>query len=127
MNNKSRIDKIIQASRGNPKVITEESAKEILSQYSINVPPFALVTSSNDAVSKAREIGFPLVAKIVSPDILHKTDVGGVKVGLNSEQEVKDAFEEMYFRLKEKYLVLWWDLEEFTPNCLRMFLLESCQ
>ena len=116
MNNKSRIDKIIQASRGNPKVITEDSAKEILSQYSINVPPFALVTSSKDAVSKAREIGFPLVAKIVSPDILHKTDVGGVKVGLNSEQEVKDAFEEMYFRLKEKYDVTGVLLEKMVPS-----------
>jgi 3-hydroxypropionyl-CoA synthetase (ADP-forming) len=115
MNDKSGIDKIIQASRGNPKVITEESAKEILSQYSINVPPFALVTSSNDAVSKAREIGFPLVAKIVSPDILHKTDVGGVKVGLNSEQEVKDTFEEMYFRLKEKYDVTGVLLEKMVP------------
>ncbi|MGA9910609.1 MAG: acetate--CoA ligase family protein, partial [Nitrososphaeraceae archaeon] len=116
MNNKSRIDKIIQASRGNPKVITEDSAKEILSQYSINVPPFALVTSSKDAVSKAREIGFPLVAKIVSPDILHKTDVRGVKVGLNSEQEVKDAFEEMYFRLKEKYDVTGVLLEKMVPS-----------
>ena len=115
MNNKSRINEIIQASRGNPKVITEDSAKEILSLCSINVPPFALVTSSNDAISKTREIGFPLVAKIVSPDILHKTDVGGVKVGLNSEQEVKDAFEEMYFRLKEKYDVTGVLLEKMVP------------
>lgn len=115
MNNKSRIDEIIQASRGNPKVITEDSAKEILGQYSINVPPYALVTSSTDAASKAREIGFPLVAKIVSPDILHKTDVGGVKVGLNTEQEVKEAFEEMYFRLKEKYDVNGVLLEKMVP------------
>ena len=115
MNNKSRIDKIIQNSRGNPKVITEDSAKEILSQYSINVPPFALVTSSDEAISKARDIGFPLVAKIVSPEILHKTDVGGVKVGLNSEQQVKASFEEMYFRLKEKYDVTGVLLEKMVP------------
>jgi len=115
MNNKSRIDKIIQNSRGNPKVITEDSAKEILSQYSINVPPFALVTSSDEAINKARDIGFPLVAKIVSPEILHKTDVGGVKVGLNSEQEVKASFEEMYFRLKEKYDVTGVLLEKMVP------------
>ena len=115
MNNKSRIDKIIQNSRGNPKVITEESAKEILSQYSINVPPFALVTSSDEAISKARDIGFPLVAKIVSPEILHKTDVDRVKVGLNSEQEVKASFEEMYFRLKEKYDVTGVLLEKMVP------------
>src|SRR4029079_3472941 len=116
MNNKSRVDKIIQASRGNPKVITEDSAKEILIQYSINVPPFALVTSSDEAISKARDIGFPLVAKIVSPEILHKTDVGGVKVGLNSEQEVKASFEEMYFRLKEKYDVKGVLLEKMVPK-----------
>ena len=115
MNSKSRIDEIIKASRGNPKVITEDSAKEILSQYSINVPAYALVTSSKDSISKARDIGFPLVAKIVSPDILHKTDVGGVKVGLNSEQEVNDAFEEMYFRLKEKYDVSGVLLEKMVP------------
>src|SRR6476660_953261 len=115
MNNKSRIDKIIQNSRGNPKVITEDSAKEILSQYSINVPPFALVTSSDEAISKARDIGFPLVAKIVSPEILHKTDVGGVKDGLNSEQQVKASFEEMYFRLKEKYDVTGVLLEKMVP------------
>ena len=65
--------------------------------------------------AKLSEIGFPLVAKIVSPDILHKTDVGGVKVGLNSEQEVKDTFEEMYFRLKEKYDVTGVLLEKMVP------------
>ena len=122
MNNKSRIDEIIQASRGNPKVITEDSAKEILNQYSINVPPYALVTSSNDATRKARDIGFPLVEKIVSPDILHKTDVGGVKVGLNSEQEVKDAFEEMYFRLKEKYDVTGVLLEKMVPSGVEIII-----
>ncbi len=115
MNNKSRINEIIQASRGNPKVITEDSVKEILSLYSINVPLYALVTSSADAAAKAREIGFPLVAKIVSPDILHKTDVGGVKVGLNTESDVKKAFEEMYFRLKEKHDVSGVLLEKMVP------------
>jgi 3-hydroxypropionyl-CoA synthetase (ADP-forming) len=88
---------------GKDKVITEELAKQILSSYGVNVPPYALVTNENEAVTKAREIGFPLVAKIVSPEILHKTDVKGVKVGLDSEEEVREAFNDMYGRLTKQY------------------------
>ena len=51
----------------------------------------------------AAEIGYPVVLKIASPDILHKTDVGGVKVGLESAEEVRDAYELMIFRA-ERYL-----------------------
>ncbi|MCD6037715.1 MAG: succinyl-CoA synthetase subunit alpha [Nitrososphaeraceae archaeon] len=61
------------------KVITEESAKEILSEYEIKVPRYALVNDVNESIKKANELGFPLVAKIVSPQILHKTDVGGAQ------------------------------------------------
>ncbi|MGA8844455.1 MAG: acetate--CoA ligase family protein, partial [Nitrososphaeraceae archaeon] len=83
MVDKNKINVLINSAKGNPKVVTEDSSKEILKEYGIRVPPFALVTSPEEAITKAREIGFPLVAKIVSPDILHKTDVQGVKVGLN--------------------------------------------
>src|SRR3990172_4771714 len=51
----------------------------------------------------AREIGYPVVLKIASPDILHKTDVGGVRVGLESRQEVIDAYELMVYRAR-RYL-----------------------
>src|SRR5919199_1546506 len=85
------------------KVITEESAKEILKHYSINVPPYAIATNADDATTKAKQIGFPLVAKIVSAQILHKTDVKGVKVGVNSESEVRETFEDMYGRLSKQF------------------------
>ena len=62
------------------KVITEESSKGILKKYGIKVPGFVLVTSAEDAAKQAKKLGFPLVMKVVSPQILHKTDVGGVKV-----------------------------------------------
>ena len=106
----------IMSSLGDSKVITEESAKAILEQYGISVPDYSIVTSSEEAKSKSRQLGFPLVLKVVSQDILHKTDVGGVKVGLKSEQEVVKAFEEVYFGLKEKYNVKGVLLEKMVPK-----------
>ncbi len=84
------------------KVITEELSKSILKTYGVKVPPFALVTSAEDAAKQAKKIGFPLVMKVVSPQILHKTDVGGVKVGLDNVNDVKKTFKDMYGRLSKK-------------------------
>ena len=89
----------------NEKVITEELAKKILTEYGVKVPKYALVKSADEAEKNAREVGFPLVAKIVSPQILHKTDVNGVKVGLNSEAAVKETFNDMHGRLSKQYNV----------------------
>src|SRR3972149_1422174 len=69
------------------KVITEELAKSILKNYHITVPGYALVKSSEEAASAAKKLGFPLVMKVVSPQILHKTDVGGVIVGLQNDPQ----------------------------------------
>lgn len=84
------------------KVITEEASKSILKSYGVKVPPYALVKSANDAVKAAKKIGYPLVMKIVSPQILHKTDVGGVKVGLDNDADVRKTFNDMYGRLSKK-------------------------
>ena len=85
------------------KVITEELSKSILKTYGVSVPPYALVTSAADAAKQAKKIGFPLVMKVVSPQILHKTDVGGVKVGIDNTADVKKTFNDMHGRLsKEK-------------------------
>jgi Acyl-CoA synthetase (NDP forming) len=83
---KKIFEEIIQTDH---KVITEESSKSILKSYGVKVPPFALATSAEDAAKQAKKIGFPLVMKVVSPQILHKTDVGGVKVGINNVADVK--------------------------------------
>ena len=85
MRDSEKVQKIIYDAiqKGN-KVITEEDAKSILSVYEISVPAYSIVTNESEAGSKAKEIGFPLVAKIVSDQILHKTDVQGVKVGLKN-------------------------------------------
>jgi 3-hydroxypropionyl-CoA synthetase (ADP-forming) len=87
------------------KVITEELAKQVLSEYGVVVPKYALVKSTEEAEIEAEKVGFPLVAKIVSPEILHKTDVRGVKVGLQNQTDVKDTFNDMYVRLSKQYRV----------------------
>ncbi|GFN40987.1 MAG: acyl-CoA synthetase, partial [Marine Group I thaumarchaeote] len=84
------------------KIITEELSKSILKKYGISVPGFALVTSEAEAVKAAKKVGFPLVMKVVSPQILHKTDVGGVKVGIDNIDDVKKTFKDMYGRLSKK-------------------------
>ena len=96
---KQILDEIIQTDH---KVVTEDLSKSILKGYGVKVPPYALATSANEAVRQAKKIGFPLVMKVVSPQILHKTDVGGVKVGINSVGEVKKTFNDMYGRLSKK-------------------------
>jgi 4-hydroxybutyryl-CoA synthetase (ADP-forming) len=56
------------------------------------IPKSSLAKSEDEAVKAAEEIGYPVVLKIVSPNIIHKSDAGGVKVNLNNEQEVRDAY-----------------------------------
>ncbi len=99
MNFSNLFEEVIQT---NHKVITEELSKSILKTYGVKVPPYALVTSVEDATKQAKKIGFPLVMKIVSPQILHKTDVGGVKVGIDNVNDVKKTFTDMYGRLSKK-------------------------
>ncbi len=98
------------------KVITEELAKQVLTEYGVKVPPYALATSAADAKKKAKTVKFPLVAKIVSPQILHKTDVKGVKVGLQNEKDVAATFKDMHGRLSKKYDVKGVLLEKMVPS-----------
>lgn len=78
--------------------IGDFEARQILSAYGLRIPRSELASTPDDAIDISRQIGFPVVLKIASPDILHKTDVGGVKVGLRSQEEVRDAFELMVYR-----------------------------
>jgi 3-hydroxypropionyl-CoA synthetase (ADP-forming) len=107
---------------GKDKVITEEQAKQILTEYGVKVPDYALVTSADEAAAQAKRIGFPLVMKIVSPQILHKTDVGGVKVGVSSEQEAKQVFNDMYGRLSTQYNVKGVLLEKMVPSGVELIV-----
>ncbi len=81
--------------KGGAKAIIDVDAFELLSAYGIKTPRTVLVKDEEDAVRAAREMGFPVVLKVSSPDILHKTDIGGVRLGLKDEEEVRRAFREI--------------------------------
>ncbi len=66
--------------------------REVLSAYGIPTPADLLATTPDEAAAYAAQIGFPVVLKLASPDILHKTDVGGVVVGVQSEAQARDSF-----------------------------------
>ncbi len=110
------------AFKNQTKVITEDISKNILTVYDIKVPRFALVQDVENAVKEANSIGYPLVAKIVSPQILHKTDVGGVKIDLKNEEDVKSAFNDMYIRLSKDYDVKGILLEKMVPKGVEMIV-----
>ena len=78
--------------RDNRLVLLGSEAAEVVAAYGIQVAPTALARSPEEASALAEEFGYPVVLKVASPKILHKTDVGGVVVGLNREEEVKEAY-----------------------------------
>ena len=82
--------------------VGEPHAKAILGAYGLTVPPGYIATNADDAVERAREIGFPVAMKIFSADIIHKSDLGGVKLNLDSANSVRDAFDLMMLRIHQR-------------------------
>ncbi len=78
--------------------IGDAEAREVLEAYGFPVPESRLAETPDEAVDVAEEIGYPVVLKVASPDILHKTDVGGVKLNLSSPTDVRDAFDLIIYR-----------------------------
>jgi 4-hydroxybutyrate---CoA ligase (ADP-forming) len=90
---KELFDNITQQGRKN---VLEEEGYEVLSSYGFSTPRGFLGTTEEECTGAARDkIGYPVVMKIVSPDIIHKSDAGGVKVGLKNDNEVRAAFKEI--------------------------------
>jgi acetyltransferase len=81
--------------------LDEVASKKLLKAYGIPVSKEAIAQTAAEAARIAKEIGFPVVAKVVSADILHKSDIGGVVLNLNSAAEVKKAFEVITARVKK--------------------------
>ncbi len=78
--------------------VGEAEARAVADAYGLRLPESKLAESADEAVKIASAIGYPVVLKIASPDILHKTDVGGVKVNLQSATDVRDAFDLIVYR-----------------------------
>ncbi|MBI5875300.1 MAG: acetate--CoA ligase family protein, partial [Deltaproteobacteria bacterium] len=86
------------------KSLLEPEALGILKAWEIPVPDeYIVVKNADEAISAANKIGYPVVLKVISPDIIHKTESGGVKTGLKNAQEVEDSFHEMMFDLSDHY------------------------
>ena len=81
--------------------LLEEEGQQILRTYGFPLPKSTLAKTESDAVKTAKEIGYPVVMKIASPQIIHKSDAGGVKVGLSNDKEVENAFKEIVENAKK--------------------------
>jgi len=88
---KQAISRIISQSSARGWVL-EPDAEHIMALEGIPVPRYKVVTTHEEAVSAAREIGYPVVAKVVSPDVLHKTEVHGVEIGIDNDEKLIEAF-----------------------------------
>jgi acetate---CoA ligase (ADP-forming) len=78
----------------------EVEAREIMAAYGMRLPESELARSPEEAVEIANRLGYPVVMKISSPDILHKSDIGGVRVGISSASEARDAYELIEYRAR---------------------------
>ncbi|MDD5339279.1 MAG: acetate--CoA ligase family protein [Dehalococcoidales bacterium] len=87
----------------NRTVLTEIEAKQVIKNAGIKVVATRLAASQKEAVTLAGKIGYPVVLKIASPDVIHKTDAGGVKVGLNNAADTKKAYTEILSSVAKKY------------------------
>jgi len=100
--NKAKAKKVFDKVKkeGRPNLL-EEEGQEILRAYGFPLPKSSLAKNENDAVKIAKKIGYPVVMKIASPQIIHKSDAGGVKVNLTNDDEVKTAFKEIVKNAKK--------------------------
>jgi acetyltransferase len=99
--NRDAVRGVFAAARAEDRVnLGEIEARQVLQAYGLTVPESYIAQTAEEAGAYAEKIGFPVVMKIVSPDILHKSDIGGVRVGIRERQEVMDAFELMMLRVR---------------------------
>ncbi len=90
---KTKVRKILDAAKAAGRTsLTAPEGKEVCDAYDIPVPKEGVATSAAEAAKLASGMSFPVVLKIVSPEILHKTEAGGVIVGVKSAQEVEQGF-----------------------------------
>jgi acetyl coenzyme A synthetase (ADP forming)-like protein len=99
--------------------VGDAEAREIMEAYGITIPQAQLARDPDEAVEIAQTIGYPVVMKIVSPDILHKTDIGGVRLNLMGDTAVRDTFDLLMYRAS-RYMpeaVIWGALvQDMVPQ-----------
>jgi acyl-CoA synthetase (NDP forming) len=96
---RAMLEKMLKNAKG--AALDEVASKKLLKAYGIPVSREEIAETAADAVKIAKKIGFPVVAKVVSADILHKSDIGGVVLNINSAAEVKKAFNDITARVRK--------------------------
>jgi len=94
---------IEKATRGSRTLLNEIESKALLSEAGIPVVETKLATSKQEAITISKKLGFPVALKIVSPEITHKSDVGGVKLGLKTSKQVEVGYGKILSAIKQKY------------------------
>jgi len=95
VDNKKVAEILARAEQRSQNTLAGPDAMEVLSEYGFVVPKTGFAETGREAAAVADRIGYPVVVKIASPDILHKSDIGGVRLGLRSASEVEQSFEEV--------------------------------
>lgn len=98
---RQRVTELFERVRASGRVeLGEIEAREVMEAYGMRLPQSRLARSPDEAAQIANEIGYPVVLKISSPDILHKSDIGGVRVGISSASDVRDSYELIEYRAR---------------------------
>jgi acyl-CoA synthetase (NDP forming) len=84
-------------------ILTEFESKELLKKAGIPIVETKMARDQREAILQSQEIGFPVVLKIASPDVIHKSDSGGVKLGLNNVAGVRTAYDEIVTNVNHQY------------------------
>jgi len=92
-----------QAQQGNRTQLTEIESKELLKEAGIPIIETKLARTKREAIALSKSIGFPVALKIASPDIIHKSDSGGVKLGLTTAAQVGNAYSEIMSTVKQRF------------------------
>lgn len=93
------IENVLAAGRNH---LLEPEAYRVCQEFAITCPEFKYAASLAEGINAAKSIGFPVVIKVVSPHVLHKTDVGGVVVGIDSEEQFIKAYNTMLDQVRNK-------------------------
>ncbi len=101
--NRRRVERVLaRHSKAGHTEISEVHAKEILRAYDFTVPEGSIAGDAEEAVEAAEKIGFPVAMKIISHDVIHKSNVGGVKLNVSDVEAVRDTFELMMLRVHRR-------------------------
>ncbi|MBK5113982.1 MAG: acetate--CoA ligase family protein [Candidatus Heimdallarchaeota archaeon] len=98
----NKVKEIIAVARNEKRTfLLEPESKQLMKEIGITTTDFQVAKNSKEAITAAKDIGYPVVMKILSPQIIHKTDAGGVKLNISSEKETEKAFNEILANAKK--------------------------